>query len=71
MIELLDVESIALLVVFHELEFVLIPKVVACCLIKDRAAYICLTFPHLVDNAIDVVDLQELVHFELSYVEQH
>lgn len=65
------VEALPQLVILLVVKLVREGQVVGRCQVENGAANICLTFPHAADYAIDVVYLQEAVHFEPGHVLQH
>ena len=65
------VESFPLLVVFLVAQFVSKREIVTSRQVEHRTSDVSLRLPHLIDDSVNVVDLEELVQLELSYILEH
>lgn len=65
------VEALSNLVVFLVADFIVLDEIVAGGEVENGAADVSFALPHLVDNPVHVIDLQETVQFELCNVLDH
>ena len=65
-VKILSVESLVEFVVFFLCKLIYKYQVVRRCFVENRATDISLASPHATHDTIDVVNLQEAVHFQVG-----